>query len=83
MPRSIDIHEHVPGLTGDAVAGAPRQNLAIQDEHDVKHLKYRFDARTGAVFCLVQAPGRDTAIRVHRQAHDPIADGIIEVAEGS
>jgi hypothetical protein len=35
------------------------------------------------VFCLVEAPGADTAARVHREAHGLAADHIYEVAEGS
>jgi hypothetical protein len=35
------------------------------------------------VFCLVDAPDKESAMRVHREAHGLVADEIIEVLEGS
>ena len=83
MPLFLDIHKHVPGLTRDGVAGAHERDLAAQDKHDVKYLKYWFNDKTGNVFCLVEAPDKEAAIRVHREAHGLIPDEIIEVEEGS
>jgi hypothetical protein len=36
----------------------------------------------GKVFCLCEAPSREAAIAVHREAHGLVADEIIEVKEG-
>ena len=83
MPRFLDIHKHVPGLTKDSIAGAHERDLAVQDKHDVKYLKYWFNELTGDVFCLAEAPNKEAAIRVHREAHGLIPDEIIEVEEGS
>ena len=82
MPLYLDIHKHVPGLTKDAVADAHRQDLAKQGPHDVDYLKYWFNDCTGEVFCLVRAPNKEAAIRVHREAHGLLADHICEVEEG-
>jgi Protein of unknown function (DUF4242) len=38
---------------------------------------------TAGCFCLVDAPDKELAMRVHREAHALVADGIIEVLEGS
>jgi hypothetical protein len=35
------------------------------------------------VFCLCQAPSKEAAAAVHREAHGVMADEIIEVQEGS
>jgi hypothetical protein len=35
------------------------------------------------VFCLVEAPDADTAVRMHREAHGLVADHIYQVEEGS
>ena len=83
MPLFIDIHKHVPGLTKDAVAGAHKRDLEVQGKHNVKYLKYWFNEGSGEVFCLVEAPDRESAIRVHREAHGLVADEIIEVQEGA
>jgi len=36
----------------------------------------------GKVFCLVDAPSKEAAAAVHREAHGLLADEIIEVKEG-
>jgi hypothetical protein len=83
MPLYLDIHQHIPGLTADAVAGAHSQDLQTQGKHGVKYLKYWFDEGTGKVFCLVEAPTKEAAAAVHREAHGLLADEIIEVKEGA
>jgi hypothetical protein len=82
MPLFMDIHKHIPGLTKEAVEGAHQRDLEVQDEHDVKYLKYWFNEKNGEVFCLIEAPDKESAIRVHRKAHGLLADEIIEVQEG-
>ena len=82
MPLYMDIHQHVEGLTGPAVAQAHAADLATQDKHGVKYLRYWYDEGTGKVFCLVEAPNKEAAIAVHREAHGLVADEIIEVNEG-
>ena len=49
----------------------------------MKYLRYWFDEGTGKVFCLVEAPSREAAEAVHREAHGMMADEIIEVKEGT
>jgi uncharacterized protein DUF4242 len=49
----------------------------------VNYLRYWFDEGTGKVFCLCQAPTKEAAMAVHREAHGVTADEIIEVREGS
>lgn len=83
MPLFMDVHDHVEGLTAGAVAHAHAKDLEVQGKHGVKYLKYWFDERTGKVFCLVDAPSREAAEAVHREAHGLVADSIVEVKEGS
>jgi hypothetical protein len=82
MPLFMDIHQHVPGLTKDAVAGAHQRDLEIQKKYGVQYLKYWFDEGSGKVFCLVNAPNKEAAIKVHREAHGLLADEVVEVQEG-
>jgi len=82
MALFIDVHNHVPGLTKDAVAGAHKVDLETQDKHDVKYLKYWFNEKTGQVFCLIEAPDKEAAVRVHHEGHGLVADDIVEVEEG-
>lgn len=82
MPLYMDCHHHVEGLTADAVAGAHARDLEIQDRYGVKYHRYWFDEATGKVFCLVEAPSKEAAIAVHREAHGLVADELTEVKEG-
>ena len=82
MPLYMDVHKGIDGLTADAVAGAHEQDLAIQQKHGVKYLKYWFNEADGTVFCLCEAPSKEAAETVHREAHGLVADEIIEVQEG-
>jgi hypothetical protein len=83
MALFMDVHEKVDGLTADAVAGAHRRDLEVQDAHGVQYLRYWFDEGTGRVFCLVEAPNAEAAHAVHREAHGLVADSITEVREGA
>ena len=83
MPLFMDIHKHIPGLTKEAVEGAHAKDVEIQKKYGVEYKKYWFDEKNGKVFCLVEAPDKETAIKVHREAHGLLADEIIEVKEGA
>ena len=83
MPLYMDVHHHIEGLTADAVAGAHEADLKTQEKYGVKYLRYWFDEDTGKVFCLVEAPNKEAAIAVHREAHGLVADDIVEVKQGA
>lgn len=81
MPLFMDVHHHIDGLTADAVAGAHERDLEVQVKYGVNYLKYWFDEGTGKVFCLVEAPTKEAAIAVHREAHGLVPDEITEVRQ--
>ena len=83
MPLYIDVHHRIEGLTPEMIAAAHAQDLAVQSKHGVSFLKYWYDEATGKVFCLSDAPSKEAAIAVHREAHGALADEIFEVKEGS
>jgi Protein of unknown function (DUF4242) len=83
VPLYMDVHKKVEGLTAEAVAGAHKRDLEVQDKHGVKYLKYWFNEGTGQVWCLVDAPNEEAATAVHREAHGLVADELTEVKEGS
>lgn len=82
MPLYMDTHNRVEGLTAEGVADAHRRDLETQEKHGVEYLKYWFNEDDGKVFCLVRAPSKEAAERVHREAHGLVADEIVEVREG-
>lgn len=83
MPLFMDVHDHVDGLTAEAVAGAHKRDLEVQEKFGVNYLQYWFDEGTGQVFCLVDAPDAKAAEAVHREAHGLVADHITPVQEGA
>ena len=83
MPLFMDVHDHVEGLTAEAVAGAHQKDLEVQGRHGVDYRQYWFDEASGMVFCLVEAPDAETAARVHREAHGLVADRVVPVREGA
>jgi hypothetical protein len=84
VPLFMDVHENLPeGATATDVAQAHQADLAKQETYGVNYIKYWVDEKERKVFCLVEAPDAETAIRVHREAHGLVADRIFEVAEGS
>jgi hypothetical protein len=82
MSLFLDMHK-LDGATAEAVAQAHEKDLETQDQYGVKYLKYWFDEDQGAVFCLAEAPDKEAAIRVHREAHGLVPDEIFEVSENS
>lgn len=83
MPLYMDIHKNVEGLTAEAAAEAHVKDLEVQGKHDVKYIHYWINEEEGQVFCLVEAPSKEAAAAVHREAHGGVADEIIEVKEGT
>jgi hypothetical protein len=83
MPLFMDVHNKVEGATAAAVAGAHQKDLETQERYGVKYHKYWFDESTGKIFCLAEAPSKEAAVAVHRDAHGLVADEIYEVVEGS
>ena len=82
MPLYMDAHYHVEGLTAGALTGAHQRSLEVPSRYGVKYLPYWFDERTGSAFGLVQAPNREAATAVHREAHGLVADRWIEEKKG-
>jgi hypothetical protein len=83
MPLFMDMHKKVDGATAEGVADAHQRDLQVQEQYGVKYLKYWLDEESGTIFCLVEAPDKETANRVHREAHGLVADELYEVAEFS
>jgi len=82
MPLFMDVHDHVEGLTAEAVAGAHQRDLEVQEKYGVNYLNYWFDEGSGKVFCLVDAPDAAAAEAVHREAHGLVADHLTPVQQG-
>jgi hypothetical protein len=70
------------GTTATDVAGAHAEDLKVQAKYGVECRNYWFDEANGQVFCLIDAPNREAATAVHREAHGLLADHLHEVVQG-
>jgi hypothetical protein len=78
----LDIHD-IPGVKAGDVVGAHEADLSVQAQYGVNYQHYWVDEEAGKVFCLVEAPDRESATRVHREAHGLVAHTLHEVEQGA
>jgi class 3 adenylate cyclase len=78
MPIFLDRHD-TDEVTAEDVAKLHVKDLEIQDEYGVKFLTYWYDAERGTTFCLVDAPDKETADKVHAEAHGHVSNEMIAV----
>jgi hypothetical protein len=78
----LDIHKNLEGLTAEAVAEAHKKDLEVEGKYGVKYLKYWYNEDEGTAYCLSEAPSKEAAIAVHREAHGMVPDEITEVKQG-
>lgn len=83
MPLYMDTHKNMEGITREALEEAHQKDLEVQGKHGVKFIDYWYNEPEGAVFCLCDAPNKDAAAAVHKEAHGGVADAIYEVKRGS
>jgi len=83
MALFMDTHTLEGGVAAADVAAAHQADLATQGPYGVDYLRYWVDEEAGKVFCLVDAPDRDTAARVHREAHGLEAQTLYQVEQGA
>jgi len=78
MAIYMDLHM-VPGVSANAVAEAHRMDVLLEKEHCCKCLTYWIDELRGCVFCLIDAPDKESVIELHTKAHGLVPNQIIEV----
>lgn len=78
MPIFMDRHDMVE-QSAEETAKLHVKDLEIQDQYGVKFLTYWYDAERRTTFCLVDAPNKETADKVHAEAHGHVANEMIAV----
>lgn len=79
MPIFMDVH-NVPGVTPVQVAEAHLQDVKVQDNFFCKTMTYWLDEDKGCVFCLIEAPDKESVRQLHESAHGLIPSEIIPVS---
>src|SRR5262249_4939031 len=78
MPIFLDRHNWGEFSPGE-VAKLHLKGLEVQGKYGVKFLTYWYDAERRTTFCLVDAPDKETADKVHAEAHGHVANEMITV----
>ncbi len=78
MPIFMDVHI-VPGVKAKDVADAHRLDLLHQHDHGCNCMTYWIDEARESIFCLIDAPDKNSVEEMHSKAHGLIPNKIIEV----
>src|SRR5690348_11702055 len=78
MPIYMDLHI-APGVTPKEVAEAHILDVKIQHQYCCKAMTYWIDEDRGNVFCLIEAPDKESVKEMHAKAHGLIPHEIIQV----
>jgi hypothetical protein len=79
MPKFMDVHHGMVGITAEQLREAHDADLAIQDEERVTFEHAWADTEQGVVYCLSEAPDAEAVQRIHERAGHP-ADEIHPIA---
>jgi hypothetical protein len=74
MPKFMDVHDGMVGITADALLKAHQGDLAIQDEEGVDFQHAWADPVSGKVFCLSEAPSAEAIEKIHTRNGIPPAE---------
>lgn len=82
MSLYMDVHENVEGITKEKLDEAHKKDIEVQAKYGVKFVDYWYSEEEGKIFCLCEAPNKEAAAAVHKEAHGGVADKIFEVKKG-
>ena len=74
MPKFMDVHHGMHGITPEALAEAHRADLENQDAEGVDFQHAWADPESGTVWCLSEAPDAEAVKRVHERSGHPAAE---------
>lgn len=78
MPKFMDVHTGMHGITPEGLLEAHNADLAIQGEENVDFQHAWADPVSGTVWCVSEAPDAESVQRIHTRAGHP-ADQVFPV----
>jgi len=78
MPIYMDVHI-VPGVKSRSVAEAHQKDLLHQEEYGCNCITYWVDETRESIFCLIEAPDKESVEELHGKAHGLVPNKVIEV----
>src|SRR5688500_2928554 len=85
MPLFMDLHKAEDYDVMPTVEDIKKNHiadLAVQEKYGVKFLQYWINEEAGLVFCLMEAPDKESCAAVHREAHGGMPCNVIELKGG-
>jgi AraC-like DNA-binding protein len=85
MPLFMDLHKASDYDTKPTVEDIKRNHiadLAVQHKYGVRFLQYWINEEAGLVFCLMEAPDKESCVAVHQEAHGGMPCNVIELQGG-
>lgn len=74
MPKFMDVHRSMHGVTPEALLAAHQADLDIQGDENVDFQHAWGDPESGMVWCISEAPDADAVRRIHERAGHPADD---------
>ena len=74
MPKFMDVHHGMHGITPEALKAAHQADLDIQADEDVDFQKAWGDPDSGMVWCVSEAPNAEAVQRIHERAGHPATE---------
>jgi hypothetical protein len=74
MPKFMDVHHGMHGITPEALKAAHQADVDIQDEEDVDFQRAWGDPESGMVWCVSEAPNADAVKRIHERTGHPATE---------
>jgi hypothetical protein len=71
MPKFMDVHHGMHGVTPQALKEAHQADLDIQDDEGVDFQRAWGDPESGLVWCISEAPSAEAVQRIHERAGHP------------
>lgn len=74
MPKFMDVHHGMQGITDEALRAAHQADLDIQDDEGVDFQKAWGDPESGTVWCVSEAPNAEAVKRIHERTGHPVTE---------
>jgi hypothetical protein len=74
MPRFMDLHDGLGGVTREKLNVPQEADWAIEADEGVHFERAWLDPEAGKVFCLSTGPSKEAVMRIHERAGHPTAE---------
>lgn len=74
MPKFMDVHHGMHGVTPEGLAAAHQADLDIQADENVDFQRAWGDPDSGMVWCISEAPDAEAVKRIHERTGHPATE---------